>query len=749
MAYGGRETPQMALDRAIGAGVVEERRDSTFYCNVCGTALKSKDTVKAHLRTKVHSENSADYDCAPRRTTVQLQNAMPREPSRKSTSVRPLQDTSKDSVTNDDLERAIKLGIVTEPLGPGDSYYCSSCEKPLKTKQTMRAHLSTSTHLSKLQNIMPREPSRKSTSVRPLQDTSKDSVTNDDLERAIKLGIVTEPLGPGDSYYCSSCEKPLKTKQTMRAHLSTSTHLSKLQNTLPREPSSKSTSVRPLQDTFKDSVTNGDLEKAIILGVVTEPKNPGDSYYCSSCKKPLKTKQTMRAHLSTPTHLSKTDVKNKDPQRAIKVSPQSFKSAGLPNQVSNSSGSDSCEGNEDERLVSKAMRDGILQEDTLSNSLTPYWCNICLQALKQYERLASHLHSKKHRAKVASQTEVTRAGIRVQAGPDSTLLCEVSSSKTRNQTSELGGEISVRLTIPEHSQQANTTTSPPSAERSNEILIKIENIKKEPFCDEKHWKAGGMEAKCEDVPEKHGENALHKDNSFPPKYPSIKKESDESAEALASCHPVNGERELAQIKPSKENEEKLVYFDLETGGLAEATDILQIAAVCNSQQFMRYVTPTKPVHFQAQRVNKLRNSNGVLEKRVSQNPQRWEKVPTQPIIHTLLEFLEWLNSIGPCYLVAHNASFDKNHLLYHVRESNLLTRLHENVLGFIDTLQFFRKEYPRLKKHPGHSLTALVKQILGETYDAHDALADAQALQRLIGSTNADRHTLLQCMLTF
>ncbi|XP_066970778.1 uncharacterized protein [Macrobrachium rosenbergii] len=400
MAYGGRETPQMALDRAIGAGVVEERRDSTFYCNVCGTALKSKDTVKAHLRTKVHSENSADYDCAPRRTTVQLQNAMPREPSRKSTSVRPLQDTSKDSVTNDDLERAIKLGIVTEPLGPGDSYYCSSCEKPLKTKQTMRAHLSTSTHLSKLQNIMPREPSRKSTSVRPLQDTSKDSVTNDDLERAIKLGIVTEPLGPGDSYYCSSCEKPLKTKQTMRAHLSTSTHLSKLQNTLPREPSSKSTSVRPLQDTFKDSVTNGDLEKAIILGVVTEPKNPGDSYYCSSCKKPLKTKQTMRAHLSTPTHLSKTDVKNKDPQRAIKVSPQSFKSAGLPNQVSNSSGSDSCEGNEDERLVSKAMRDGILQEDTLSNSLTPYWCNICLQALKQYERLASHLHSKKHRAKV-------------------------------------------------------------------------------------------------------------------------------------------------------------------------------------------------------------------------------------------------------------------------------------------------------------------------------------------------------------
>ncbi|XP_064092856.1 uncharacterized protein LOC135205712 isoform X9 [Macrobrachium nipponense] len=432
MAYGGGETPQMALDRAIKAGVVEARRDSTFYCNVCEKALKSKDTIKAHLRTNVHSKNSIDYDCAPRRKTVQQQKAMPREPSGKSTSARSLQDISKDSVTSDDLERAIRLGVVIEPKRPGDSYYCSSCEKPLKTKQTMRAHLSTPTHLSEIQKVMPKEPSGKSTSVRSLQATPKGSTTSDDLERAIRLRVVFEPDSPGDSYYCSSCEKHLKTKQTMRAHLSTPTHLSKtdVRTAIPQflsspGPQKQVAKLAPDGDgrvNICNSSKHGSsrhydranpVEKAFADGILVDEGAGKDSkgpFWCSVCNQTLKTFGKLSAHLSSKKHNGKLVKKNlcaggKDDQRCNGETSDSSgsDSCGSESYSSSPSDSDSCdddEDDEDERLVSKALRDGILQDDTLTHPMSPYWCKVCLLSLRQYRRLAGHLRSNKHRAKV-------------------------------------------------------------------------------------------------------------------------------------------------------------------------------------------------------------------------------------------------------------------------------------------------------------------------------------------------------------
>ncbi|XP_064092859.1 uncharacterized protein LOC135205712 isoform X12 [Macrobrachium nipponense] len=436
MAYGGGETPQMALDRAIKAGVVEARRDSTFYCNVCEKALKSKDTIKAHLRTNVHSKNSIDYDCAPRRKTVQQQKAMPREPSGKSTSARSLQDISKDSVTSDDLERAIRLGVVIEPKRPGDSYYCSSCEKPLKTKQTMRAHLSTPTHLSEIQKVMPKEPSGKSTSVRSLQATPKGSTTSDDLERAIRLRVVFEPDSPGDSYYCSSCEKHLKTKQTMRAHLSTPTHLSKtdVRTAIPQflsspGPQKQVAKLAPDGDgrvNICNSSKHGSsrhydranpVEKAFADGILVDEGAGKDSkgpFWCSVCNQTLKTFGKLSAHLSSKKHNGKLVKKNlcaggKDDQRCNGETSDSSgsDSCGSESYSSSPSDSDSCdddEDDEDERLVSKALRDGILQDDTLTHPMSPYWCKVCLLSLRQYRRLAGHLRSNKHRAKVSDSS---------------------------------------------------------------------------------------------------------------------------------------------------------------------------------------------------------------------------------------------------------------------------------------------------------------------------------------------------------
>ena len=55
-----------------------------------------------------------------------------------------------------------------------------------------------------------------------------------------------------------------------------------------------------------------------------------------------------------------------------------------------------------------------------------------------------------------------------------------------------------------------------------------------------------------------------------------------------------------------------VVFDLETGGLARTSDILQISAVHESKEFNTYVTPTQPISKGALDVTKLTLVNGQL-----------------------------------------------------------------------------------------------------------------------------------------
>ena len=54
-----------------------------------------------------------------------------------------------------------------------------------------------------------------------------------------------------------------------------------------------------------------------------------------------------------------------------------------------------------------------------------------------------------------------------------------------------------------------------------------------------------------------------------------------------------------------------VVFDLETGGVARTSDILQISAVHESKEFNTYVTPTQPISKGASDVTKLTLVNGL------------------------------------------------------------------------------------------------------------------------------------------
>ncbi|XP_066970555.1 uncharacterized protein [Macrobrachium rosenbergii] len=204
--------------------------------------------------------------------------------------------------------------------------------------------------------------------------------------------------------------------------------------------------------------------------------------------------------------------------------------------------------------------------------------------------------------------------------------------------------------------------------------------------------------------------------------------------------PRKGKKDLEKYMNAE-----LVYFDLETGGFSTGVDILQIAAVSNEHSFMQYVTPTKPIHPKAEEVTGLKNENGTLMKRTSANPLTWEPLETLPVGRALQKFLEWLEAIGPCLLAAHNAPFDKRHLLYHVHESGMHEEFQKSVRGFVNTLPFFRKTLPEFKTQGlKYKQEVLVEHLLGEGYDAHDALEDAKFLQKLVKKVNAPKPDLVE-----
>ncbi|XP_064092909.1 uncharacterized protein LOC135205741 isoform X2 [Macrobrachium nipponense] len=226
-------------------------------------------------------------------------------------------------------------------------------------------------------------------------------------------------------------------------------------------------------------------------------------------------------------------------------------------------------------------------------------------------------------------------------------------------------------------------------------------------------------------------------------------------EAKEERHCKNANQPTKRPRKGKKDQAKqlnaeLVYFDLETGGLSAGVDILQIAAVSSERAFMQYVTPTKPVHPRAQDVNGLKNENGTLMKRTSVKPLTWKPLETLPMDKSLRKFLEWLEAIGPCFLVAHNATFDKKHFLYHVHMSGVHKEFKKSVLGFVNTLPFFRNTLPEFKTRGlGYRQEVLAKHLLQESYDAHDALEDVKVLQKLVQKVDVPKPDLLKHKLPF
>lgn len=179
---------------------------------------------------------------------------------------------------------------------------------------------------------------------------------------------------------------------------------------------------------------------------------------------------------------------------------------------------------------------------------------------------------------------------------------------------------------------------------------------------------------------------------------------------------------------------QLIYFDLETSGLACGADILQIAAQTSNdpvQSYNQYVTPTQRIY--STKVTGLKNSGSVLM-------LHGKPVSSVPIRQALLTFIEWLESTNSNFvLVAHNAPFDARHLIYHLKNEGLLSRFQSICGGFVDTLPLFKTLFPE----KDHGQVALVSSVLGTTYEAHNALADVSSLQQLVNRCGAEDRELL------
>nr|XP_040019533.1 uncharacterized protein LOC120809641 isoform X1 [Gasterosteus aculeatus aculeatus]XP_040019534.1 uncharacterized protein LOC120809641 isoform X1 [Gasterosteus aculeatus aculeatus] len=180
----------------------------------------------------------------------------------------------------------------------------------------------------------------------------------------------------------------------------------------------------------------------------------------------------------------------------------------------------------------------------------------------------------------------------------------------------------------------------------------------------------------------------------------------------------------------------IVFIDLETTGLnTSVCDIIQLSAVCGKRVFNAYILPTCELTQDVEQVTGFTVSDGKLFR---------NGVPTStvPLADALASFLDFLRSFGGhVRLAAHNAKwFDARVLTRELQRLKLLPEFQQVVSGFVDTLPLARRLKPGLDRYTQKNL---VSHFLGQSYDGHNAVADATMLQELFNHWNPSAQDVL------
>ncbi|KAJ8393137.1 hypothetical protein AAFF_G00068200 [Aldrovandia affinis] len=193
------------------------------------------------------------------------------------------------------------------------------------------------------------------------------------------------------------------------------------------------------------------------------------------------------------------------------------------------------------------------------------------------------------------------------------------------------------------------------------------------------------------------------------------------------------------VSGSRPDHCSLVFFDLETTGLGRACDIIQLSAVSGGHSLNLYTVPRCRVQRGASAVTGFR----VWRHRLYLHHR---PVPTITLPEALTSFLAFLRMLGQPLLVGHNVRrFDCPVLARALDEFQLRAAFLRVTSGFLDTLPLAR-DLLRGRGQQSYRQESLVRDVLGVSYPAHDALEDVRALQRLYGAfqptpEQAQRHT--------
>ncbi|XP_063864725.1 zinc finger and BTB domain-containing protein 2-like isoform X4 [Scylla paramamosain] len=240
------------------------------------------------------------------------------------------------------LEEALKAGQVT-PLD-GGQYKCEVCNKKYVSKATVKSHLTTKTHLTKLPKVSSTQTASQATERKiqlnsaPQQDVGESS--HNSFDAAVKAGHVT-PQAEG-RYRCNVCNKDYASKASVRNHLTTKIHLTRLIPATPASPSTArhlssvpsnsassgsvvrhETSEPPLEESIevekgemfpyssdqrvKDSAKRKSRQERLAAALKKDQVTPlpDGSYKCEVCSREYVNKSSIKQHLFTNIHREK------------------------------------------------------------------------------------------------------------------------------------------------------------------------------------------------------------------------------------------------------------------------------------------------------------------------------------------------------------------------------------------------------------------------------------------------------------
>ncbi|XP_053175480.1 three prime repair exonuclease 4 [Scomber japonicus] len=181
---------------------------------------------------------------------------------------------------------------------------------------------------------------------------------------------------------------------------------------------------------------------------------------------------------------------------------------------------------------------------------------------------------------------------------------------------------------------------------------------------------------------------------------------------------------MMQKPEDDSSHQSLVFFDLETTGLGQSCDIVQLAAVSGDHYLNLYIIPRCRIQRGAAKVTGFR----VRRQRLYLHRQL---VLTNSLREVLMSFIAFIQMLGRPLVLGHNIRrFDCPLLARALDELDLRAEFESSVSGYVDTLPLARE---LLKDRGLQSFRQenLVKELLGLNYKAHDALEDVRALQAL------------------